>query len=179
MIANHNVNLIGSIQSIPGAESIKSNTFGTLMFLPNPNFLNFVSPFQMSLLKNYNAECMLEKERVSHFLSYPSRMTALFLFDSPTEAQVYGDQKKYEGRRELKTAHSVGDYMYSKHDMTWVDFLREEQSLDQQTINSIAKAYWTGEKTSSHTLLSCGQPWVRTPIMECLYNGRIEFDLSS
>ena len=66
LLVRHQVGLIGSFNSMPSDPSAQ-----TLMFLPNPEFKTFISPFHSNLLRNYIAEYNLELSRKSLFPDYP------------------------------------------------------------------------------------------------------------
>ena len=60
------------------------------MFTPNPDFEGDITPFQHGIMREYMAEYNLEKGREFHnFKSYPSRLNAIYLFDSEEEANKY------------------------------------------------------------------------------------------
>ena len=66
LLVRHQVGLIGSFTSMPADASA-----ATLMFLPNPAFKTFISPFQNNLLRQYIAEYNLELSRQRYFAAYP------------------------------------------------------------------------------------------------------------
>jgi len=108
------------------------------MFLPNPEFKTFISPFQNNLLRNYIAEYNLELSRQRSFGAYPGRLQAIFLLDSAEEAQKYAARHPdHAGTRLLKRCTTVGAYHYSVHDSAWVNFLRIGHSMDQGTLEFV------------------------------------------
>ena len=167
----HQVGLIGTFTSVPSEPSVPS-----LMFLPNPEFMTFISPFQSSLLQNYIAEFNLELSRQHSFGTYPGRLQAIFLLNSADEAKKYADRHPdHVGNRLLKRCTTVGAYHYSIHDSAWVNFLRIGHSMDPATLNFVGRGYWSGERVADHELMSMGQKWSDEPILEVLFLGRVDF----
>jgi len=171
-IANNNSKTNQSFFSVP-----RGNDNDNLMFIPNPNFKGgFVSPFQVNLLGNYMAEYDLELHRNLYFNSYPSRLNAIFLFENEDEAAKYKERNlNHVGNRVLKAAKSVGEYVYSKHDSGWIDFLRLPGWKDSETIFNTCNAYWEGKQVSHCILQHFGKKWIEDPIWEILFTGTISF----
>jgi hypothetical protein len=170
-IANNNSKANQSFFSVPlGNEN--------LMFIPNPNFKGgFVSPFQVNLLGNYLAEYKLELHRNSYFSTHPSRLNAIFLFDNEKDAAKYRERNlDHVGNRVLKVAKSVGNYIYSKHDSSWIDFLRLPGWKDNETIFNTCNAYWEGKQLFDCELEHFGKKWIEDPIWEILFYGTISFN---
>lgn len=171
IIIQHQIKFTGGFTSIPQNESNEN-----LMFIPNPDFKGFVSFFQNNLLTRYIAEYNLELCRRHSFQQYPARLQAIFLLDSEQEAQGYRERHpKHVGNRVLRKIKTVGEYIYSKHDSSWVDFLISLGMKDQETINNCTKCYWNGTLVKDCELQSLGKPWTQDPIVEVLFLGRIEF----
>lgn len=170
-LIRHQVGLIGSFSSSPSDPSD-----ATLMFLPNPNFKTFISPFQNNLLRSYIGEYNLELSRQRQFAHFPCRLQAIFLLDSVEEAKKYAERHPdHVGKRLLKRCTTVGPYVYSIHDSAWVNFLRIGHSMDQDTLDFVGRAYWSGEHAVNHQLMSMGKPWTEEPILEVLFLGRVDF----
>lgn len=170
----HNISFTGRFFSgglIPDPKN------SNLMFIPNPDFEGFITPFQSGITHQYMAEYNLEKGREFYnFTNYPSRLNAIYLFDSEEEAHKYKARHlKHVDGRILKKAKAVAPYVYSKHDSGWVDFLRLPHSIEAETGSFISKAYWSGINVQDCQLTSCGQPWSQKPIIEILFIGQIEF----
>lgn len=147
-----------------------------LMFDKNPNFCEVVSPFQIRLLNNYLAEYNLELCRRQNFKNYPSRLAAIFLFDSELEANEYKKRNfDHVGKRILRKAKSTNKYLYSKHDCSWIDFLRLEGTKDINTIHNVCQCYWKGITVKGCELEHFGSTWSEEPIYEILYYGRVDF----
>lgn len=147
-----------------------------LMFLPNPDFTGTISPYNIGILSYYTPEYNLEIHREHDYPQYPSRLNAIYLLNSFEEAQKYKEtHPEHVGNRHLRKVRTNGEYIYSIHDATWIDFLREPHSVNNDTINYVAYSYWMGEKVEQHTLNSFGRPWIRDSVMEVLFLGRIDF----
>lgn len=169
--ANHNANLVGSFVSV-------SNKEDNLMFVPNKNFSGYISPFQGNLLRSYWAEYNLETCRKQNYTNYPSRLVATFLFESEEEAMKYKETHEFHvGARELKVGKTVGSYLYSRHDLSWIDFLRSPLLIDKDTVNSMVHSYWQGKSVENFKLELMEKPLSATAesIYETLFIGRIDF----
>lgn len=171
-LVKHQIQNVGCFVSGGFVERGKSN----LMFTPNPDFKGDVTPFQHGIMRDYMAEYNLENGRIAYASNYPSRLNAIYLFESEDQANQYKEMYKYhvEGRI-LKKVHSFGPCVYSTHDLSWIDFLRENCMIDKESIDHISKAYWGGDKVEDCRLLSMGKPWTKSPILEILFLGRIDF----
>ncbi len=169
-LIQHQIGLVGSFVAAPepGAQ--------TMMFLPNPEFKTFITPFQSNMVRNYIAEYNLEMSRIYNFPQYPCRLQSLFLFESIDEAIKYrAHNEEHVSKRILKKCTTQGPFLYSTHDSSWIDFLRLGHGMDDATVKFIGAAYWSGELVKDHTLISMGKPWTREPIMETLLIGRVNF----
>lgn len=169
-LAEHNLKKIGSFFSMP--PNPKSDN---LMFLPNTQFSGFISPFQAGLLWKYSAEYNLELSRRANFSNYPSRLTAVFLLETEIEAKRYFERNyTHVGKRVLMHVRTVGEYEYSIHDSSWVDFLGTKSGKDPNTIRSVCDSYWKGITVEQCNLTNMGQPWTESPIFEILLLGRVD-----
>ncbi len=170
-LININLKLTGSFISTP----INSN-LENLMFIPNPDFQGFTSPFQNNLMRDYRVEYGLEIERRKSFPAFPSRLESIFLFDTEEEAIKYSNRHpSHVGDRQLKRAKSHGEYVYSKHDSSWIDFMRINQTIDLPTFGFLSSSYWEGKNTLDYQLESHGKPWASDLIKEFLFLGKIDF----
>jgi hypothetical protein len=170
--ANFNANMVGSFVSVETKED-------NLMFLPNKNFSGYISPFQGNLLRSYLAEYKLEIARKEYFQQYPSRLSATFLFDNEADAMKYKEVHAYHvGNRELKIGKTVGAYMYSRHDLSWIDFLRSPLLAEDKIMDTIVKDYWKGSSVKDFKLelMEHSLGVVAESIYEVLYIGRIDFE---
>ena len=167
----HQVGLVGTFTSAFSAAPHQA-----LMFLPNPKFKSPITPFQNNLLRNYVAEYNLEVDRMRWFSQYPSRLHAMFLFDSDAEAKNYrARHPEHVEKRILKRVKTVGDYIYSLHDSSWINFLRLQHSVDEASINNISKSYWSGVRVEQRELMSFGERWTQNAIIDVLFLGRVDF----
>ena len=122
------------------------------------------------------AEYNLELSRSAHFPEYPSRMHATFLLESKSEADRYAEAHPgHVDGRVLIQAETNGPYRYSVHDASRIDFMRLLSSLDAETVDVVAAAYWIGGTASDATLVSMGQCWTQARGAEVLFEGRIDF----
>lgn len=171
-LVNHQITFTGGFTSGGILVQRKSN----LMFVPNPDFKGDLTPFQFGIMREYMAEYNLEIHREHSFPDYPSRLNAIYLFLSEQEAHEYKAQHNahVEGRI-LKKCHSVSTCIYSTHDSSWIDFLRLTHSVDPQTVDFVANAYWTGMKVQDYQIESLGKSWSQKAIFETLFIGRVEF----
>ena len=138
-----------------------------LMFIPNPDFKGDISAFHQGLLWNYLPEYDLELAREQNYYEYPSRLNALYLFDSESQAISYSKiHPKHVCNRILKKCKSKGNCIYSIHDLSWIDFLRLTPMIDDISMNNIAKSYWTGIKVKD-----CGPSSFRKTMVTNSDNG--------
>ena len=164
-----NLKLTGSFLSTPTNSNLEN-----LMFIPNPDFQGFVSPFQNNLMRSYRVEYGLEIVRRKHFTDFPSRLESIFLFATEQEAKNYFDRHpSHVGL--LKAAESSGEYIYSEHDSSWIDFMRTNHSIDLADFELLSRSYWEGKNAQDSQLIYFGKPWTSNPIREILFLGRINF----
>lgn len=168
----HSVEVLGRFSSNLDFEENESN----LMFIPNPKFKGSVSPFQHSMTNYYLADYHLEINREHYFKDHPSRLNSIFLLPSEEEAQKYKrHHMDHVANRILKKVKTIGNYQYSCHDSSWIDFMRLSDSLDDETIENITNSYWNGVNVSDCELKAKGNSWNQEPIIEVLYLGQVEF----
>lgn len=173
-LVRHQISVVGGFFS---GGLVSGENKSNLMFLPNPDFGGDITPFQHGVMREYMAEYNLEMGREFYnFKDYPSRLNALYLFDREAEAHKYkARHMAHVDGRVLKKGKSVTQCIYSKHDSSWVDFLRLTHSVDPESIANVSKSYWSGVNVKDCQLMSMGQPWSQEPIIEILFLGRIEF----
>lgn len=171
-LVRHNITFTGAFFSVPSPPDSP-----TLMFVPNPAFKTFISPFQNNLVRHYAAEHNLELVRSRSFPTYPSRLECVFLLESQADAARYASQHaEHVAKRLLKRVTTEGGYKYSVHDASWVDFMRSGHSMDQPTLDSLGMAYWSGQRVEECQLQSMGKSWTRPYCPEVLFSGRVNFD---
>ncbi len=145
-------------------------------FTPNPNYRGGVSPFQRNLIRPYRVEYYLEIIRRHFFPQYPRRSEAITLFQNLQDAHVYFIRhENHLASRILRRVKTSGQYSYSLHDSSWVDFLYLEDWKDNSEVEAACKAYWNGQKLKNHKLHFNGRLWSREPIIEVLYFGCVDF----
>lgn len=175
-LVNHQISVTGQFFSGGLVSDKKSN----LMFIPNPDFAGDITPFQMSMMNEYMADYNLEINREAYFANYPSRLNAIFLLPTEDEAEKYRERHMgHVGDRVLKKVKTIGDYLFSSHDSSWVDFMRQGHSMNNDIIHNVTQAYWKGVSVENCELKSMGKPWSQTLITEVLYIGRVGFYDSS
>ena len=168
-LVKHNIGMIGKISSLPNNDN--------LMFLPNPNYnAPVISPFHNNIINFFRVEYNLEIFRKDNCNDYPSRLNAIFLFDSDDEAyKYYNKHKDHVGNRELKKCISVGHYIYSKHDSSWINFFRMKHGISVDVAWEISNLYWSGVTVKENEPKSCGFIWSEEPVFEILFIGTLEF----
>jgi hypothetical protein len=172
MISHHNMNIVGSFCSAPQIASSE-----TMMFTLNPAFHGFISPFQNNLMRNYAADYNLELARRARFHRYPCRLQAIFLLESESDAVTYQEKNpRHVEDRVLKRVTSAGDYCFSRHDSSWVNFLRLPHMMSPEDIDNCTNAYWLGQSVEDVQLSSFGKRWTQERTTELLYLGRIDFE---
>ena len=172
LMTHHNMNVVGSFCSTPS-----STVYETLMFIPNPNFHGFISPFQNNLMRNYAADYNLELARRARFPNYPCRLNAIFLLDSEEDALTYKNKNpQHVEERILARGTTNGPYCFSRHDSAWVNFLRVPHMMSPEDIHSWTDAYWSGRTAQDIQRMSCDKPWTQDRATEILFIGRLDFE---
>ncbi len=174
-MVKHNIGLVGGMTHMPPPEEDAAPEH--LLFVHNPNHRQgMVSRFHVGVVKSYAVEYDLERFRFSQFPTYPSRLHSMYLFQDRVSADKYRETHlSHVANRVLKRAITSGGYVFSTHDLGWIDFLRLGHTLDVATLNLCWRAYWRGESVEDYALQSMGAPWTVAPIVEALFYGRINF----
>ncbi len=157
----------------------KINGGSNLLFIPNPDFHGETTPFQMNIMNKYAVEYNFEVFRERHFNRLPSRLSSIFLLPDKEHALRYHDRHlDHVNGRVLRQVFSKGEYTYSVHDSSWVDFMREGNFTDTSLIETINQYYWQGISVDevNNKQLSALPNWHDNPIPEVLYIGRISFN---
>ena len=114
--------------------------------------------------------------RRGDFGQYPCRLTAIFLFDAESTAREYANRHpKHVGSRVLQRVRTVGAYVYSWHDSSWIDYLRIPHFWRPERVENVCRDYWSGRQVKGYTLTSFGKAWTAAPLAEVLYLGTVEF----
>ena len=127
------------------------------------------------LVHNYFAEYHLEFFRQRAYNAYPSRLHALFLFATRTDAETF--KEKYPAQafgKRLVRALSQARYTCSYHDASWIEYLRLPHSLSLDTMQVIADAYWSGTCVEDYGLTFMDEPWHEAPVIEALFLGQLQ-----
>lgn len=149
---------------LPGWDILTGNPFG--VSLPEDQF---------STVQNYFAEYHLEYYRQRLFNDFPSRLHALLLFATRIDAEHF--RAKHPGRvfgKHLVCARSIGAYTVSFHDSSWLDYLRLPHSLSLDTLDEVSGHYWKGRLVEEIGLRFMDQHWHEPPVIEALFQGRLE-----
>jgi hypothetical protein len=121
-----------------------------LPFIHNPDAKPaFITPFHNNVISWYRVEYNLERARHAHpeLTHYPSRLWALYLLNSRTDAEAYAvTHPEHVGNRVLKRCVMIGPYLYSIHDAASIDFLMVSHSMDDDTWSLCAHRYWSGAR---------------------------------
>ena len=148
----------------------------TLPFVRDNEHGGLVSPFMKNVTQNYGVEFNLEQRRLAEFIDYPCRMVATFLFLDEETARRYADRNPvHVDNRLLQKVKTVGDYVYSIHDSSWIDYLRIPHFWTTERVEVVTRDYWRGTPAEDYTLTSFGQPWSKDALAEVLYLGTVEF----
>lgn len=158
---------------LPGWDILTGSPFGATLSsieggtpVPSDQFL---------AVQNYFAEYHLEYFRQRRYNHFPSRLHALLLFATRTDAETF--YKKHTDRvfgKELVCAKTTGPYTCSFHDSSWLDYLRLPHSLGLEALDEIANYYWSGAIVEDVGLKFLDQPWREPPVIEALFQGTLE-----
>ena len=130
---------------------------------------------QTSAVQSYFAEYHLEVFRQRHFNHFPSRLHALLLFATQTDAENF--RAKNPGLvygKHLVRARTQGAYLCSFHDASWLDYMRLPHSLDFAMLDQLADHYWSGRTVEEIGLSFLGEPWREPPVIEALFQGHLQ-----
>lgn len=158
---------------LPGWDILTGSPFGSTLSsveggtpVPSDQFL---------AVQNYFAEYHLEYFRQRRFNHFPSRLHALLLFATRTDAETF--RKKHPDRvfgKELICARTKGAYLCSFHDASWLDYLRLPHSLGLSALDEVAEYYWSGKVVEEVGLTFMDDPWRDPPVIEALFQGTLE-----
>lgn len=169
-ITKHNIEIAGYLFSIPEDEK-----YDVFPFIENPNKTGFMSQFIGNVIWAYRTEYNLELTRSINFKDCPSRFYALFLFETFDDAQKYAKIHPWHvGYRSLMKVKTYNEYIYSKHDIGWIDFLLGLGGQDKKLINDVTTDYWQGESIEGKTLIKMGKPYEANSNYELLYYGWVK-----
>jgi hypothetical protein len=164
-ITKHNIEKAGYLFSIPESDDV-------FPFIPNPKETGFRSQFIGNIIWSYQTEYNVELTRKWKFKEYPSRFTALFLFETQDEAQKYAKNHLWHvSYRSLKKVKTQDHYKYSKHDLGWIDFLIEPSGQNSDLLRDATMEYWKGTSVTGHNFIRMGKPCIINSNYEILYDG--------
>jgi len=158
---------------LPGWDILKGSPFGATLATPEGG--EPTPADQLLSVQNYFAEYHLEYFRQRRYNHFPSRLHALLLFATRTDAETF--YKKHTDRvfgKQLVCAKTRGEYTCSFHDASWLDYLRLPHSLGLEALDEIANYYWSGTLVEEVGLSFLDHPWREPPVIEALYQGTLE-----
>jgi len=158
---------------LPGWDILTGSPFGST--LSSVEGGTPVPADQFLAVQNYFAEYHLEYFRQRRFNNFPSRLHALLLFATRTDAETF--RKKHPDRvfgKQLVCARTTGAYLCSFHDSSWLDYLRLPHSLGLAALDEVADHYWSGRVVEEIGLSFMDQPWRDPPVIEALFQGTLE-----
>lgn len=172
-MVKNNIGTVGGLGHTPPEHPDPND----LMFVFNPNHKQgMVSRFHVGVIGSYAAEYDLERFRFQFHPGLPSRLHAMYLFENRRDANLYRkSHKNHVQGRILKRCVTAGPYVYSHHDLAWIDFLRAGHSMDAETLNFCWRNYWAGHRSEEFKMTSMGKPWIAKSITEILFYGRVNF----
>ena len=158
---------------LPGWDILKGSPFGAT--LASPEGGEPTPGDQLISVQNYFAEYHLEYFRQRRYNHFPSRLHALLLFATRTDAMTF--RSKHPQRvfgKDLTCARTAGPYVCSFHDASWLDYLRLPHSLSLGALDDVAEYYWSGKTIEEVGLTFMNEPWQEPPVIEALYQGTLE-----
>lgn len=160
---------------LPGWDILKGSPFGAA--LGSPEGSTPLPLGQFTAVQNYFAEYHLEYFRQRRFNHFPSRLHALILFATRTDAMTF--RSKHPDLvfgKQLVGAKTKGAYICSFHDSSWLDYLRLPHSLSLEALDEVADHYWAGRTVEEVGLTFMNEPWQEPPVVEALFQGTLEPD---
>ena len=169
VLVKHNAGLIGQLFS--GSPKKDDDL---LPFVSNPDQkYGFLSPFLSGVIREYRTEYNLELSRRWYFQDYPSRLAALFLFETKHSADKYHNiHPEHVGGRKLIRVESEGNCVFSRHDIGWIDILYSSGGQDDNFIHYATKSYWEGLSAQGVSYESMSNKKLAISNYEILYMGR-------
>lgn len=158
---------------MPAWDILKGSPFGAT--LASPAGGEPTPDSQLLTVQNYFAEYHLEYFRQRRFAHFPSRLHALKLFATMTDAMTFRHKHPHAVfGRALTGAHTQGAYLCSFHDASWLDYLRLPHSLSLAALDEVADHYWSGRTVEEAGLTFMNEPWHDPPVIEALFQGQLQ-----
>jgi len=158
---------------LPGWDILKGSPFGAALGAPQGSVA--LPGGQFTAIQNYYAEYHLEFFRQRRFNDFPSRLHALLLFATRTDAEIFqGKHPALVFGKHLVRARSRGPYICSFHDASWLDYLRLPHSLGLEALDQVADHYWSGRTVEEVVPAFMNDPWREPPVIEALFQGSLE-----
>ena len=158
---------------LPGWDILRGSPFGATLATPEGS--EPTPGDQLLSVQNYFAEYHLEYFRQRRYNHFPSRLHALLLFATRTDAMTF--RHKHPQRvfgKNLTFASTRGAYICSFHDASWLDYLRLPHSLSLAALDAVAEHYWSGRTVEEIGLTFMDEPWREPPVIEALYQGSLD-----
>ena len=154
-----------------------------LPFISNPGMTHgFVSPFVASILQNYAVEQHAELVRRQQYPTLPSRLTGIFAFESYADCEAVSARYNWP-LKEVRVFKPVSVLRAVRVNMEIVSLARyayPRAMLDQVTIESLWRAYWSGSATFGLDLPSSDalsrQQVAAGVVWEWIIDGRLDVD---
>lgn len=132
---------------------------------------------QSATVRTYFAEYHLEYFRQRLYQHFPSRLHAVSLFATRSDAETYARRHPERvAAKSLMQIRSQGSYCCSFHDASWLDYLRLPHNLSLDELDRIAGYYWQGELAEAVKLTYLEQRWHEPPVIEALFRGSLIAD---
>ncbi|MBI3983763.1 hypothetical protein HY346_00500 [Candidatus Microgenomates bacterium] len=145
-------------------------------FIPDPNFKGVISLFQIGITKQYQIEYNLEVARRTLYPQFPSRFSAIFVFDDIEQARKADERhhwSRYSDLVKVKPIHPEILCTYSRHDMEMVSMARGEWSIVGEDLDRMVRGYWEGLECKGVEYR--GVLHTSDPIWEVLFDGALAF----
>ena len=159
--------------AMPAWDLLKGSPFGAT--LASPAGAEPAPGDQFQTVQNYFAEYHLEYFRQRRYEHFPSRLHALKLFATMTDAMTFRSKHpQWVFGRSLTGALTKGAYICSFHDASWLDYLRLPHSLSLAALDEVADYYWSGKTVEEVGLTFMDEPWREPPVIEALFQGELQ-----
>ncbi len=170
------------LQSEDGRRALDTGQVDPLPFIPNPRMYGFLSPFTVSAMNEYRVEYDAEQARRVHFPTHPSRLSAVFAFDSADACEEVSRRYGWplDSVRSFRLAEGV-EHRVVRLNMSVISLLRAVYPVAMWTpevLDPIWRHYWSGAGNLEleYPDLRHGQNWQRSEsgvLWEWLIEGQV------
>lgn len=147
-----------------------------LPFIPNPDYKGVQSPYQVNVSAWYSVEVRLEEVRLEHYPQLPSRLSVIYVFDSVEAVELARQRYPHQfADRDLVKLRPINCEImcsYSRHDMQWIDILRDYNVTGDEAEHAI-HSYWQSKPFEGIRFM--GQHIHSKPLWEVLFDGALTF----